>query len=209
MGLASLLAAAAAAAAAATASPAYIPAGAVPLGAPDRWDYVVVDRDSGRVYVAHGDRVTVVDGRKGAVIGEVQGIAGGTHGTGLSPETGQGFTDDGRNGLAIAFDLKTLKVVKQIPAGKDADAVAVDKASGDIFVVEGDAHAISVIDPETHSTIATIQVGEGLEYAASDNRGSLFVAGAEKKDLIKIDTRSHAVVARWPTPDCTSPHGLA
>ncbi|MGH8303343.1 MAG: hypothetical protein ACRET5_17985, partial [Steroidobacteraceae bacterium] len=27
----------------------------VPLGAPDRWDYVVYDGPSHRVYVAHGD----------------------------------------------------------------------------------------------------------------------------------------------------------
>ena len=33
----------------------------VPLGAPDRWDYVVADPATARVYVAHGDRVTVLD----------------------------------------------------------------------------------------------------------------------------------------------------
>lgn len=34
----------------------------VALGAPDRWDYLTVDPASQRVYVSHGDRVTVVDG---------------------------------------------------------------------------------------------------------------------------------------------------
>ena len=46
----------------------------VSLGAPDHWDYVVVDADTHRVYVAHGDRVTVVDGQTGAD-GEI-GVAG-------------------------------------------------------------------------------------------------------------------------------------
>ena len=37
----------------------------VPLGTPDRWDYVMFDPETHRVYVAHGDRVTVVDGTNG------------------------------------------------------------------------------------------------------------------------------------------------
>ena len=65
-------------------------------------------------------------------------IAGGTHGSAISAATGQGFTDDGRNGLAIAYDLKTLKITKRIPADKDADAIAFDRASGHVFVIEGD-----------------------------------------------------------------------
>jgi hypothetical protein len=42
----------------------------VRLGVPDRWDYVVYDVPSRRVYVAHGDRVTVVDGRSGRIVGK-------------------------------------------------------------------------------------------------------------------------------------------
>src|SRR5438309_7810806 len=102
----------------------------VPLGAPDRWDYVVYDGQTGRVYVAHGDRLAVVDARAARLVGEVQGIAGGTHGSAVSLSTGQGFTDDGRNGKAIAFDLKTLKITREIPADVDADAIAADSRTG-------------------------------------------------------------------------------
>src|ERR1700722_7835471 len=59
----------------------------VPLGAPDRWDYVVFDAPSHRVYVAHGDRLSVVDGRDGAHVGEVTGAPGGTHGVAISTVT--------------------------------------------------------------------------------------------------------------------------
>ena len=61
----------------ALAAPAYKPAGAVPLSAPERWDYTVVDAETGRVYVAHGDKVAVIDGRAGKLIGNVEGITGG------------------------------------------------------------------------------------------------------------------------------------
>ena len=62
------------------ASPAYRLVKGVPLGAPDRWASVVFDATSKRVYVAHGDRVTVLDGASDTVIGNVEGFAGGTHG---------------------------------------------------------------------------------------------------------------------------------
>jgi DNA-binding beta-propeller fold protein YncE len=182
---------------------------AVPLGAPDRWDYVVFDAASERVYVAHGDQLAVVDARTGEVVGKVEGIAGGAHGTGISPATGQGFTDDGRNGQAVVFDLKTLAVTHRIAADKDADAIAFEPATGHVFVVEGDPAAVQMIDPKTDTIVATIKVGEKLEYATAGEDGVVYVAGEEMRDLVKIDARANAVVARWPTPDCTSPHGLA
>ena len=193
----------------ASAAPAYTLTKSTPLGLPDRWDYVVFDKATQRVYIAHSGKVAVLDARSGDLAGEVDGIAGGTHGTGISAATGQGFTDDGMNGLAVAFDLKTLKITKQIPADKDADAIATDAATGHIFVIEGDPGAISVIDPKTDAVAATIKVGEKMEYATSDDQGFVYVAGVEKSDLIKIDARTNAVVARWATPDCARPHGLA
>ncbi len=195
--------------AASAATPAYKAAGSIPLGAPDRWDYIVLDPDSGRVYVAHSDTLTVVDGRSAILVGRVEGISGGAHGTALSAATGQGFTDDGRNGVAVAFDLKTLKINRQIPADKDADAIASDASNGHMFVIEGDPGAITVIDPKTDQAVATIKVGEKMEYGVGDDRGALYVAGEEKHDLVRIDTRTNQVTAHWAAPTCDSPHGLA
>jgi DNA-binding beta-propeller fold protein YncE len=181
----------------------------VPLGPPDRWDYVVYDDQTQRVYVAHGDRLAVVDARTGALVGQVEGIAGGTHGTAISVPTHQGFTDDGRNGKAVAFDLATLKVTREIPADVDADAIAFDRATGHAFVIEGDPAALTVIDPKTDKPVATIKAGEKLEYGAGDGHGSVYVAGVANGDLVKVDARTNAVAAHWPTPGCTAPHGLA
>lgn len=181
----------------------------VPLGTPDRWDYVVYDDQTQRVFVAHGDRLAVVDARTGNLVGQVEGIAGGTHGTAISTATHQGFTDDGRNGKAVAFDLSTLKVTRQIPADVDADAIASDRATGHLFIIEGDPAAMTVIDPRTDAPVATIKAGEKLEYGAGDGHGSIFVAGVANGDLVKVDARTNRVVAHWPTPGCTAPHGLA
>jgi DNA-binding beta-propeller fold protein YncE len=180
-----------------------------PLGAPDRWDYVVYDAPSHRVYVAHADRVSVVDGQNGKLLGEVIGIPGGTHGIAISHAAGQGYTDDGHNGQVIAFDLKTLQITARIPVSPGADAMAFDPASGHVFVIEGDAHKITAIDPATNAVVANIDGGAGLEYAGADGMGSLYVAGVEKRDVVRVNTKTNTVTAHWPITDCLSPHGLA
>ena len=190
------------------AAPAYKPAGAIALGAPDRWDYAVFDANSRRLYVAHGDRVAVIDPQHGAVIGSVTGMAGGTHGIAISHATNQGFTDDGRAGLAVPFALDTLKAGAPIKADDDADGITFEPVTGHIFVVEGDPGAITVIDPRSDTVIATVKAGEKLEYAVAGG-GRVFAAGVGSDDLVAIDARTNAVLAHWPTPHCSKPHGLA
>src|SRR6201996_9599561 len=160
-------------AAASTAS--YRLVNSVSLGAPDRWDYVVYDAPSHRVYVAHSDRISVVDAQAGKLIGEVTGVSG-THGVGIS--NGKGYTDDGEAGQAIVFDPQTLKVIKRIPARKDADGIAVDSRSGHVFVVDGDSQTVTVIDAKTDTVLANIDAGGGLEYAVSGDDGKIYVNGA-------------------------------
>ncbi len=193
----------------APATPNYQVTKTVPLGAPDRWDFVVFDPSSRRVYVAHGDRVTVVDGRDGAIVGQVQGYPGGTHGIAIIPALGLGFTDDGHAGQAGAFDLKTLKTIHRIQADQDADAVVFDPASGHVFVVNGDSGTITVIDPRHATVIATVQAGGKLESAVVGADSKLYVNGAEKREIVRVDTKTEQIDARWPIAGCASPHGLA
>lgn len=181
----------------------------VALGAPDRWDYVVFDPATHRVYVAHGDRLTVVNGDDGTVIGEVPGFPGGTHGTALTGQLGLGFTDDGKAGEVAAFDLHTLVPHRHFKVDVDADAAIYDPASGHVFVVNGDSGSVSVIDPKQEKVIDTIHLGEGLETPVADGHGKLFVNGEEKSELVRIDTHTNKVDARWPIADCKRPHGLA
>ena len=186
---------------------AYRQVAAIPLGAPDRWDYVVADAAGGRVYIAHGDRLSVVDGRTLKPVGDVVGLKGGAHGTYVAAAQGLGFTDDGEAGKAVAFDLKTLAVRATLDAAPDADAIAGDARR--VYVIDGDSGLITVINAAGPKVVTTIKVGGSLEAAAMDGRGHLFVNGAERGEIVRIDAATNAVTARWPVPDCKSPHGLA
>jgi len=190
-------------------APEYKVVKSVALGAPDRWDYVVFDAGSGRVFVAHGDEITVVDGDSGEIAGHVKSFPGITHGIALVKDSNRGYTDEGEAGKAISFNLKTLAVEKHIQAAQDADAITFDPVSNHVFVINGDGGTITVIDPKTDAAVATITVGGKLEYAVPGENGKLFVNGAGKRELVSIDTATNKVIAHWPLPDCESPHGLA
>jgi YVTN family beta-propeller protein len=181
----------------------------VSLGAPDRWDYVVFDPVSHRVYAAHGDRVSVLNSRSGALVGSVVGMPGGTHGIAIVQATGRGYTDDGKAGIVAVFDLKTLKVVKRIRAENDADGVVFDPASGHVFVIDGDSGKLTVIDPKTDSVVATIDGGGALEFGDTGDNGKFYVDGAENNEIVRIDTTTNKADAHWPMPGCIKPHGLA
>ncbi|MGC1459999.1 MAG: YncE family protein [Steroidobacteraceae bacterium] len=181
----------------------------VPLGAPDRWDYVVYDAPAHRVYVAHGDRVTVVDGQDGRIVGQVEGLAGGSHGIAISHAAGLGYSDDGQAGQAASFSLETLKIAKRLKADDDADAITIDPVSGHVFVVDGDPGKLTVIDPHNDEVVATVDAGSKLEYAVAGDNGKVYVNGVAKQQIFRVDTKTNLVDATWPIPECAAPHGLA
>jgi len=181
----------------------------VPLGAGERWDYVTFDSVDQRAYVAHGDHVSVVDVTRGVVVGEIGPFPGGTHGIAVVHAVGHGYTDDGKAGTVGVFDLKSLKVIKTIPAAPDADGIILDPVSGHLFVIDGDSGVVTVIDPKTDAAIATIKVGAGLEAGDVDGKGHLYVDGVEQHDVVAIDTRTNTVISHEPATGCERPHGIA
>ena len=180
----------------------------VPLGTPDRWDYVVFDPILDRVYVSHGDVVTVVDGDSGAVTGTIS-VGGVTHGIASVHDLGKGYTDDGKSGVAAVFDLKTLKVLNRIKVEEDADGIVYDPRSGHVLVITGDSGKVAVIDPKTDTVVATIDGGGGLEFGVLDGKGKFFVDGEKNNDIVRMDLATNKVDAHWPLTGCNTPHGLA
>ncbi|MGH6878146.1 MAG: YncE family protein [Rhizomicrobium sp.] len=169
------------------------------LGAPDRWDYLTFDAPSGRLYISHGDRVTVVDGKSGAILGQVEGLPGGTHGIAIAADTGRGYTDDGKAGIAASFDPATFRIVHRIKVEPDADGMLYDPPSGHVFVIEGDSAKLTAIDPKTDSVVATIDGGGGLEFGISGDNGKIYVNGAERNEIVlQQQSRRPLADARMP-----------
>lgn len=190
--------------------PSYAITKSVPIGSPDRWDYVVFDPVSGRVYASHGNLVSVVDGHTGAAIGTIDaGDKAVTHGVLALNDLGKGYTDDSAKGVALVFDLKSLKILRTIKAEPDADGIAYDHKSGHILLITGDSGKVVVIDPRTDKVITEIDGGGPLEFGVSDEKGKFYVDGEDKNEIVRMDLASNKADAHWPLTGCKTPHGLA
>jgi DNA-binding beta-propeller fold protein YncE len=57
--------------------------------------------------------------------------------------------------------------------------------------------------------VATIDGGGGLEFGDSGANGKFYVDGAEKNEIVRVDTATNKADAHWAMPTCVKPHGLA
>jgi len=178
----------------------------VPLGAPDKWDYLSFDQETHRVYIAHESEVTILDGLSGAIVGKVEGLNK-AHGIAFVGRLHRGYaTNDGR---VTVFDLDSFRHLAGIVTDVGADAILSDPASGRVFVMNGKGHTVTAIDPDSNSVIKTVPVGGKPEFAAVDGKGGLFVNLEDTNEIVRLDTKAVAVTARWAIPQCEAPHGLA
>lgn len=193
--------------AAASAAPPYRIVKSIPLGEPNKWDFVEFDPATGHVLVSHRTKIDVVDVSAGRVMGSI--LVGESHGVVSVPALGRGFADDALSKTLVVFDLKTLKVLGTAPVGVDADAVTYDPSSGRVFVMDGDGRAVSAVNAKTMQPLKTVPLNGSPEMAVADGKGKLFINIASTNEIAVFDTHNLAVTARWPVAVCKSPHGLA
>jgi DNA-binding beta-propeller fold protein YncE len=180
----------------------------IPVGGEGFWDYIAVDSDARRVYVSHGTHVVVLDADTQAVAGDIPDTQG-VHGIAIAPESGHGFTSNGRANNVTMFDLKTLKTLSTIPAGTNPDAIIYDPASKRVFAMNGRSGDITAIDAADGKVAGTVKVGGKLEFAAADGKGTIYVNVEDKSELVHIDSEKLTVLHRWPLAPCKEPSGLA
>jgi DNA-binding beta-propeller fold protein YncE len=179
----------------------------IQLGSPERWDYLSFEPTANRLYVAHSDRIDVVDLASDKVVGQVP--VDGANGAAIVASVGKGYAGSRGGKSVLVFDLNTFKVLKTLPADEDTDAVVYDPASKRVFVMQGDPHSLTVVDTLTDSVAGTIHLSGQPEFAAVDGAGKLFVNIEDRREIQRIDTKTGKVDATWPVKDCDSPHGLA
>ena len=112
-----------------------------PLGGEGGWDYVSIDTARHRVFIGRDNRVMVVDEATGKLISEIGGKLNRVHGVAFSYGTGHRFITSGGDSTVTMFDLATLAVLGTTTAADDADAILFDKATGNVFTMNGDANS--------------------------------------------------------------------
>jgi len=181
----------------------------IPVGGEGGWDYLRVDPDEHRVYIARGDHMMVVDEVSGKLIGDLPNTKG-IHGTALAPDLGKGYTSNGGANTVTVYDLKTLKTLSEIKTtGENPDSIIYDPATKRVFTFNGRTNNSTAIDATTGQVVGTVALGGKPEEPALDGKGNMFVNLEDKSSIVEFDTKTLAVKGTWPLAPCEGPSALA
>jgi YVTN family beta-propeller protein len=180
------------------------------IGGPGGWDYLITDPTGARLFLSRATRVDVVDTHSGKVIGSIANTSG-VHGIALAEELHRGFTSNGKGDSVTAFDLDTLKTIKEAPVpGHNPDAILYEPVGKHVFTFNGRSKDATVLDANTLAVVSTIPMPDKPEFAVDDGAGTIFVnIESEPGQIVAIDSGKLTVKATWTLPGCASPSGLA
>jgi DNA-binding beta-propeller fold protein YncE len=173
-----------------------------------RWDYISVGPVHDWVYVSHGTEVRVINKLTGDSVTVIPNTIG-VHGIAFDAAHNKGFTSNGRINSVTVFDMNTNKVLDQIAAGKDPDAIFYEPFSKKIITCNGDGENISIIDPVTDKVVDSVDVGGDPETAVSDGAGKIFINLEDKSEIVAIDAKTFTVVDHWSIAPGNGPTGLS
>jgi hypothetical protein len=170
------------------------------------YDYAAIDTAARRLYVARTDGVMSVDLDAMKV---TPLLIPGQHVHAVVPlPADRLLSTNGDAGTVTIAQASTGKILANIPAGAKPDDALYDPATKSVFVVNGDAGELTVIDVDKPAAVGRISVGSGLEAAVADGHGRLYVNVEDPAAIAVIDTVKRQLVAHYSLPDCQRPTGL-
>ena len=180
------------------------------LGGDGGWDYLTADSAGHRLFIARATRVMVIDTESGKQVGEIPDTAG-VHGVALDYDLGRGFTSNGREDTVSVFDLKSLAVEKKIKVGSGPDAILYDPFSKRVFTFNGKGNdkTATAVDASKGEVVGKVELGGKPEFAATDEKGTVFVNIEDTSELVAFDPLKLTVKSRWKLTDCEEPTGLS
>ncbi|MFY9844453.1 MAG: YncE family protein [Terriglobales bacterium] len=178
------------------------------IGGDGGWDYLTAESAGHRLFISRSTRVMVIDTQSGKTAGEVPDTAG-VHGIALDYDIGRGFTSNGREDTVSVFDLKSLAVEKKIKVGSGPDAILYDPFSKRLFTFNGKGHDTTAVDAAKGEVAGKLELGGKPEFAATDEKGTVFVNIEDTSELVAFDPQKLMVKSRWKLVDCEEPTGLS
>ncbi len=178
------------------------------IGGTGGWDYLLADPPQHRLYVTHNARVEVIDTTTGKVVGSITDLKG-THGVALDPAGNFGYISDGGANEVVIFDRKTLATVAKVPTGVNPDGIAFEPSTKTIWAFNGRSKSVTVIDAQSRSVAATIELPGKPEFPQVGADGIVFVNIEDRNTIVRLSAADKKITATWPLPGCESPSGMA
>ncbi len=182
----------------------------IPVGGDGAWDYLKVDPDAKRLYVARSTHVMVIDEVTGKLLGDIPDTKG-VHGTAVAPELNRGFTSNGTANTVTIFDLKTLKPISEVKvSGENPDSIIYDPATKRVFTFNGRTLQCHGSRCRRGMILAgTYRKGGKPEEPVLDGQGNMFANLEDKSSIVEFDTKTLAIKGTWSLAPCDGPSGLA
>lgn len=178
------------------------------VGGDGGWDYLTADSANHRLFIARATRVMVFDTESGKQVGEIADTPG-VHGVALVHDLNRGFASNGREDMVSEFDLKTLAVEKKIKVGNRPDAIVYDAFSKRVFTFNAGSKDTTAIDASKGEVAGKVDLGGKPEFAASDEKGTVWVNIEDTSELVAFDPVKLALKSKWKLADCEEPTGMA
>ena len=180
----------------------------IALPDPVRWDYVSVDPAAHRLYIAHRERVDVIDTRDNKPVLQLAPTPG-VHGAAAAPDLGRVFTSNGAEGTVGVFDAATGKLLQTLKAGKNPDAIVYEPVTHRVFAFNGGSSDVTAIDARSLQVLATIPAPGDPEFAVVDGRGRVDFNVEDKSELAVLDAQALKIERHFALAPCEAPSGLA
>jgi len=193
---------------AACAAPGIAVVAKVEIGGVGRWDYLHVDAERHRLYLAHGSQTEVFDTRSNQRVGTVPDTPG-VRAIATAPELGLGYTSNGQADTVTVFDLVTLATRGTIAVGQGPDFLVYDSAHQRLLVFNGRSQDVSVIDAKAGTVLRTEPIGGEPETAVLAGNGLVYLNIENTNELVVFDPVDMVVKRRHSLLPCKRPTALA
>ncbi len=159
------------------------------------------------VYAAVGDEVRSFDltGQAGSRV-KLPGVV-----TGLAAGAGDTlYAVVGAPARLVILSVRPLHVVVSVSLHAGApSAVVFDPVADELFAESQAGHSVTRLDPGTGRRLGVVRLQGELMQMASNGRGTLYLANAERNALDVIDADRMAFSGDIPLARCRAPSGLA
>ena len=193
---------------AAAAPPAVEVVAKIPIGGAGRWDYLHVDGEHRRLYLAHGAQTEVFDLQSNRLMGTVSPTPG-VRAVATAPELGVGYTSNSQADTVTVFDLATLATKGALAVGGGPDALVYVPALQRLLVFNARSQDVTIIDARAGTVLRTEPLGGEPETAVLGSNGLVYLNIENTNELVVFDPAALIVVRRQTLLPCKRPTALA
>ncbi len=180
----------------------------IPVSGKGLWDNLTLDDITQRIFVAHDDRVQVIDLKTSKQIGIIKHTPG-VHCITIAREFSKGFITAGKIDSVVVFDLNDYHITDRIPTGKNPDAILFDQFSKRVFVFNAEGNSVTIIDAGNNYIRSTISLRGSPASALSDIKGNIYVNLKNLGIVVMIDAMNLKTKRMFPIGPDKQPIGIA